>query len=576
MNPSDRVLSPAASYEAGVSLYSSGRPLDALATLDQLLQTAPSDAQALRLAAICLNQLNQGGDAKHAESVIEDHTELAEAYNDLGVWFYQRNELAQAEHAFRAAFSVDSSLVKALNNLGLVLRGLKRETEAEDAFLHALAIAPDYLNARNNLGVLLWELKRLPEAEAAYRDVVSRQPDNVTAHNNLGLLLLEMNRLSEAEQACRHALALDQNLPEAHNNLGNALKQQGRLNEAIDAYRRALALRPDYAGAKANLAQPLLSIGDYEEGWALYESRYDESIRSRSVYAPPVPYPQWNGEPLHGKSLLVWPEQGFGDALQFCRYASMVKSRGAAKVSVACAPQLKRLFDSLEGVDAVYPLDGETTIPRHDYWCLMMSMPKLFGTTVDTIPAPMPYLRAPADAARHWRERLPQGGFKVGLVWAGDPRPHLPDSNAIDQRRSMSARSFLPFLQVPGVTFISLQKGASTRPQIDELPQALRPFDPMDEVEDFADTAAIVENLELVITVDTSMAHLVGALNRPVWILSRYDACWRWFHNREDSPWYPRARLFRQPAPGDWDSVVATVQQALAGVAAARSAAIRS
>jgi len=567
MNPSDRVPSPAASYEACASLYSSRRPLDALAMLDQLLQIEPSHADALRLAAVCLNKLNQRAD-------IANHAELAEAYNDLGGWFYQRKRLAQAEHAYRAAFSADPAMVWSLNNLGLVLRGLKREVEAENVFLHALSLAPDYLNAHNNLGVLLWELKRLSEAEAVYRFVVSRQPDNVTAWNNLGLILVEMNRLPEAEQACRQALALNPNVAEVHNNLGNALKQQGRLTEAIAAYRQALALRPDYAGAKANLSEPLLSFGDYEQGWALYEARHDQSIGSRSAELPPVPYPRWDGEPLHGKAILVWPEQGFGDVLQFCRYASMLKARGAAKVSVACPPPLQRLFESLDNVDAVCPLDGKTTIPGHDYWCLMMSMPKLFGTTVDTIPAPMPYLRAPAALAGYWRERLPTSRFKVGLVWAGDPRPHMPDANAVDQRRSMSARSFLPFLRVPGVTFVSLQMGASTRPQINDLPLEYRPFDPMDEVRDFADTAAIVENLDLVITVDTSMAHLVGALNKPVWILSRYDACWRWFRDRDDSPWYPSARLFRQPAPGDWDSVVASVQQALTSAAAARSASI--
>ncbi|MCO4877577.1 tetratricopeptide repeat-containing glycosyltransferase family protein [Paraburkholderia caribensis] len=566
MNPSVPALSPAERYQASVSLYSSGRLAEALALLDEMLQHDPAHAEAMDLAAVCLNDLYVDADAKDLKAIVDDALDLAEAHNDLGGWFYGRRQLTQAEHAYRRALSIKPDFTKAMNNLGLVLRDLGREAEAEASFLHALAIAPDYVTARNNLGVLLWQLKRLPEAEAAYRDVVSRQPGDVSAHNNLGLLLLELNRAPEAEQACRQALALNADVPEAHNNLGNVLWQQGRIVEAIAAYRQALALRPDYVGAKANLALPLLCIGDYVQGWALYESRYHEAIGTRSVFPPPVPYPQWRGEPLHGKSLLVWPEQGFGDGLQFCRYLSMLKARGAAKVSVACQPPLRRLFDSLEGVDAVYPLDGETTIPAHDTWCFMLSLPMLFGTTVDTIPTPMPYLRAPAALAQHWRSRLPEGGFKVGLVWAGDPRPHDPSSNAIDQRRSLTALSYLPLLRVPGVTFVSLQKGAATRPQIDDLPAAFRPFDPMDDVQDFADTAGIVENLDLVITVDTSMAHLAGALNTPVWILSRYDACWRWFRDRDDSPWYPTARLFRQTSPGDWDSVVERVAQTLASL----------
>jgi tetratricopeptide (TPR) repeat protein len=565
MHTSDLALSPAERYQESVSLHSSGRFAQALAWLDPLLQNDPAHAQALRLASLCLKALVDAEDAKAGKPVADD-IDLADAHNDLGGWFYGRQQLTQAEHAYRAALSIRPEMAKALNNLGLVLRELKREQEAEAAFVQALAIAPDYATARNNLGVLLWQAKRLTEAEAAYRDVVGREPGHISAHNNLGLLLLELNRLPEAEQACRQALALDPRVPEAHNNLGNVLWQQGRVAQAIDAYRSALSLRPDYAGAKANLALPLLCTGDYAQGWALYESRYHEAIATRSVLPPPVPYPQWRGETLDGKSLLVWPEQGFGDALQFCRYLPMLKRRGAAKVSVACQPALQRLFDSLEGVDAVYPLDGKTTIPGHDHWSLMLSLPMLFNTTVDTIPASMPYLRAPAALARRWRSRLPEGGFKVGVVWAGDPRPHDPSSNAIDQRRSMTALSFAPLLRVPGVTFVSLQKGSATRPQIASLHAALRPFDPMDDVEDFADTAAIVENLDLVITVDTSIAHLAGALGKPVWILSRYDACWRWFRDRDDSPWYPTARLFRQTAPGDWDSVVARAAQALANL----------
>ncbi|WP_109476444.1 tetratricopeptide repeat-containing glycosyltransferase family protein [Paraburkholderia sp. C35] len=564
MNPSVTALSPAERYQASFSLYSSGHLAEALALLDEMLQRDPAHPEAMNLAAVCLNDILDAGEAEAGKPAIDDTIDLAEAHNDLGGWFYGRKQLEQAEHAYRRALSIKPDLTKALNNLGLVLRDLKREPEAEAAFLRALAIAPDYVTARNNLGVMLWQLKRLPEAETAYRDVVSRKPGDASAHNNLGLLLLELNRLPEAEAACREALALNADVPEAHNNLGNVLWQQGRIEDAIAAYRQALALRPDYVGAKANLALPLLCIGDYAQGWALYESRYHEAIGTRSVYPPPVPYPQWRGEPLHGKSLLVWPEQGFGDCLQFCRYVSMLKARGAAKVSVACQSPLQRLFESLEGVDAVYSLDGESSIQAHDYWCFMLSLPMLFGTTVDTIPAPMPYLRAPAALAQHWRNRLPAEGRKVGLVWAGDPRPHDPSSNAIDQRRSLTALSYLPLLRVPGVTFVSLQKGAATRPQIGQLPAEYRPFDPMDEVQDFADTAAIVENLDLVITVDTSMAHLAGALNRPVWILSRYDACWRWFRDRDDSPWYPTARLFRQIAPNDWDDVVARVAHALA------------
>jgi hypothetical protein len=247
---------------------------------------------------------------------------------------------------------------------------------------------------------------------------------------------------------------------------------------------------------------------------------------------PGMPYPRWRGESLEGKSLLVWPEQGYGDTLQFCRYLPLLKARGVTRLGLACPPALQRLFGSLEGVDALYPLDGTGTLPGHDYWCLMMSLPMLFGTTVDTIPSRTPYLSVPAALKRVWREKFPPGTFRVGLASAGDPRPHDPGLNAVDQRRSMSAQLFLPLLRIPGMRFVSLQYGTASHPQLNDLPPELRPLDPMDEVNDFADTAAIIECLDLVITVDTSIAHLAGALNKPVWILSRHDGCWRWLRER--------------------------------------------
>jgi hypothetical protein len=415
--------------------------------------------------------------------------------------------------------------------------------------------------------MLMWRLGRLAQSETAYLAVLARDAQNVFAWNNLGLLYKDMNRVAESETACRRALALNGTFAEVHNNLGNALWQLGRVDESIDAYRRSLALRPDYAAARANLALPLLCRGDYKEAWPLYESRHDPLIGREAIGRPPVPYPQWQGESLVGKSILVWPEQGLGDSLQFCRYVPMLKALGAAQVSVACAPTQQRLFETLAGADLVIPLNGQGRIERHDYWCLMMSLPLRFSTTVKTIPSRVPYLHAQKDEVAQWQARLPAGALKVGLVWAGNPRADQASSNALDQRRSLNARSFVPLLGTPGVTFVSLQMGDSTRPQIADLPPALRPVDPMDDVRDFADTAAIVANLDLVITVDTSMAHLVGALGKPVWVLSRYDACWRWFRDREDSPWYPGARIFRQTQPNAWDDVLRRVEQALAELA---------
>ena len=567
-------IDPLASH----ALYAAGRHAEALALLDALLEHDPANREALHLAARCLHALERA-DAEHpagsadiadtAHAPPDASPALATALLALGNRFYARKQAAQAEHAWRAALAIEPDWPSALGNLGLALRDQDRAAEAETVLRQALAIAPDHAGARSNLALLLWHTQRLDAAHAEYRHILEREPDNLHANNNLGLLLLDLNRQPEAEAAFRRVLASDPSVPEAHNNLGNALNQQARTDEAIAAYRQALALRPDYTVVKGNLAMLLLRNGRYAEGWPLYEARHDETVGEHAVKLPPVPWPRWCGEPLDGKSIIVWPEQGYGDDLQFCRYVTLLKARGAARVSVACGPALGRLFKSLEHVDAVYVLDGQGTIPRHDYWCFMMSLPLRFGTTVETIPAPMPYLRADAALAQSWRERLPARGFKVGVVWAGAPRPQDPRANAIDQRRSTHARDWLPILRVPGVRFVSLQKGEATQPQIHALPAELRPLDPMDAAQDFADTAAIVDALDLVITVDTSMAHLAGALGKPVWILSRYDACWRWLRERDDSPWYPRARLFQQRAPGDWDEVIARVARALDALAKA-------
>jgi len=555
---------PLFDYASYDYLCESGRYDEALIGITKFLTGNPTHIAALDLAAICLYGMQGKRDIRTVSRNGDRPIDRAAAMNELGCWFYARGRLDLAEQAYRRALSLRPDWPFVMTNLGIVVRDQRREREAEAIFQRALAIAPDDARAHNSYGVVLWRLKQVARAEREYREAIRLQAGFRDAYNNLGLLLTECNRLSEAEEMIRQSLAVGGATPEACNNLGSVLMQQGRVREAVDAYRKALALRPGYVAAKANLALPLLATGEYREGWALYEARHDPSLATHFTQAPRVAWPRWNGEPLAGKSLLVWPELGYGDVLQFCRYLMLLKARGVGRLSTACQPALQRLLRSLEGIDAVYPLDGQAQIPQHDFWCFVMSLPHLCGTTVETIPAPMPYLRAPADLVTMWRRRLPAGDFRVGIVWAGNPRLHALASNAFDQRRSMSPQMLLPILRTPGVTFVSLQKGETTQPQISSLRPELQPFDPMDDVQDFADTAAIIECLDLVIAVDTSVVHVAGALNKPVWILSRYDACWRWLRDRDDSPWYPRARLFRQTEPGNWSDVAGRVADELA------------
>jgi Flp pilus assembly protein TadD len=489
--------------------------------------------------------------------------ECAVSLHELGHQQLRRGDTALAEVAFRQALAIEPQWLQAKIDLGCVLQQTAGNAEAELILREVLNEDPEAEFAHNALGLLLWRTERLEEAELHYRAAVRIRPEFYQAQNNLGLLLMNTNNLQEAETAFQRALSINATSPEIYSNLGSVLWQLGMVEQAIVAHRQALALNPDYVPAKTNIAHPLLALGEYEEGWSRYESRYDAALSRHFATVPQAPWPMWNGESLAGKSLIVWPEQGFGDILQFCRYAPMLKALGLKTLSIACPPPLAPLFQSLDGVDFVYSLDGEGTIAQHDYWCFVMSLPHRFGTTAENIPAFMPYLRAPAELVSLWQERLPKARLRVGLVWAGNPRLHTPASNAIDQRRSVTAETFVPILQVPGVTFVSLQKGEGTQEQIGNLPLEFRPFDPMDGVKDFADTAAIIESLDLIIAVDTSVAHLAGALNKPVWLLSRYAACWRWLRGRTDSPWYPSMRLFRQRDAGEWGPVIDEVRDAL-------------
>lgn len=522
-------------YSAAVSLYGKDRFDEALALIEPLLRAQPVDVQVLNLAAAC-------------------HLSIGHLHDAQTYW--------------RRAIDTKPDYCDAHNNLGVVLKELGRLTEAETCYRQALSIAPDHAGAHVNLGRLFAQLGRPNEAEFSYLRALELQPRDGDTYVNLGVLYQDQMRLPEAEAAYRNALAADPQQVKAHFNLGVVLKMQRRFAEAEASYRQALALRPDYFEVKINLAHLLLTVGRLEEGWVLFEARYDPAWPQRKIAPPPVDFPMWRGEPLAGKSLLVWPEQGHGDSLQFCRYLPMLKAQGLAKLSIACSPVLQSLFEMIEGVDECIPLDGDHAIPTHDYVCLTMSLPHRLGTTLASIPGATPYLRVPPSHAARWKGKLPAGKFKVGLVWAGDPRPDQPAINAVDGRRSLHAGAYLPLLRVPGVTFVSLQKGASTQPQIGTLPAELRPFDPMHDVHDFADTASIIEQLDLVITVDTSIAHLAGALNMPVWILSRYDGCWRWLHDRDDTPWYPRARLFHQRQPGEWGEAIGRVKLALEAWAA--------
>jgi tetratricopeptide (TPR) repeat protein len=459
---------------------------------------------------------------------------------------------ADAAAAYLAALQRDPHCAGAWNNLGNVLHALGRQAESVRAYRQAIALAPDYAVAHNNLGVGLKSQARLAEAESSLREAIRIHPGYPEAWNNLGNVLRLQDRNAEAVAALTEAVRLNPSNADAWTNLGVAQQADNRLPEALAALTRATELAPAMAEAQWNLAIAQLLSGDLRRGFAGYESGFRTGARP----ARSLPMPRWAGEPLAGKRLLVWAEQGFGDSFQFVRFLPLLKARGAT-VILECQKGLKGVLAGCPGADAVVEAaDSPAHYASCDFHVPLMSLPALLGTTPGTIPPPG---LAP-DPARvdAWRARLPATGRRVGIVWAGRPQ-HQNDRN-----RSCPLAAFAPLAAVPGVTLVSLQKGEGAE-QLARFAHRERVLDLGATLVDFADTAAVISNLDLVITVDTSVAHLAGALGRPVWVLLPFAPDWRWLLARDDSPWYPSARLFRQSAPGDWDGVLARAARALGG-----------
>jgi tetratricopeptide (TPR) repeat protein len=375
-----------------------------------------------------------------------------------------------------------------------------------------------------------------------------------------------MGNEAQAEQCYQQAIALDPLYSPAHGNFGVLRAKQGERREAEAHFRRALAIDADNSQVALNLAQMLLGEGRLAEGWSLYESRYSPRLPGPPMFIPQVSCPQWHGESLLGKSILVWSEQGLGDELQFCRYLPLLKGMGAVRVSFVCRPELKQLFASLAGVDVLVDLYDKTVdLAGHDYWSFTMSLAMCCGTELGNIPANVPYLSASIAKVAAWQVRTLSHDFKVGLVWRGNPQHHN------DENRSLASLTVLaPLWTVLGVQFFSLQKGQGEAEAISP-PAGLVLSHLGAELRDFADTAAAAAQMDLIISVDTSVAHLAGALGLPCWLmLPKHDPDWRWLLNRDDTPWYPTMRLWRQQVHGDWTAEVEGMRDALRMLVASR------
>ena len=465
-----------------------------------------------------------------------------------GVQHQQGGRLEAARNIYQQILQAQPHNVDARQLLGVVAYQMDNVEEAIAHYRQALDINPNYPQVLNNLGAALWKLEKAAEAIPYYKKAIALKPDYIDAYNNLGQALMREDRTDEAISAYQQLLSLKPDHAEAHVNLGLAWRELGNLNQAIAHYQQALARQPQNPEARLYLAIALLLNGDFGRGFIEYEWRWHQKGFSLGHYLHNV----WDGSPLEGKTILLRGEQGFGDAIQFIRYLPMVRARKPDRIVVECQQPLIRLFQTLEGIDQLV-VKGEP-LPPLDLQAPLMSLPRILGTTLDTIPNLVPYLQAPANS-----ETSLTGQIKVGIVWAGSTM------NKTDRHRSISLSHFLPLLQMDDVSFYSLQKGDRVADITSDIPNLVN-LDP--QIHDFADTAGIIEQLDLVITVDTAVGHLAGALGKPVWVLLAFAPDWRWMLKREDSPWYPTMRLFRQQQRGDWSEVFAAVKQALQEIVA--------
>ncbi|MCL6433920.1 MAG: tetratricopeptide repeat protein, partial [Leptolyngbyaceae cyanobacterium HOT.MB2.61] len=485
----------------------------------------------------------------------KDASSLAAAYPLLETAFQQYNDsqLSEAEQTCRQILEQYPAQAEALHLLGVILCR-NGQTEAAIAhFQQALQQQPDFADAWCNLGSALREQGQAEEAIAHYRWAISLNPNHADAHYNLAMALQEQDQLEEALIHCQQAAALKPDFVEAHYSLGFVLRRLGRLEEAIASYRRALHLAPNYPEAHKNLGHALLLKGDLATGFAEYEWRWQQKNWSPRSFSQPL----WDGSSLSGKTILLHAEQGMGDTIQFIRYVSLVKRCGG-KVIVECQPLLRRLLETVSDIDHLVPQGSP--LPPFDVHAPLLSLPHILGTTLDSIPANIPYLSPPSPLPASLTTNnqlttdLPPFLLKIGLVWAGNP------AHKNDRYRSCKLEWFQSLLDLPGICFYSLQKGDAAA----DLQRFQFPIHDLGaELEDFADTAAAIAQLDLVISVDTAVAHLAGALGKPVWLLLSYAPDWRWLLERQDSPWYPTLRIFRQKQPGDWQSVFEQLQVAL-------------
>jgi tetratricopeptide (TPR) repeat protein len=566
-----------------MSLHRQGQLADAERIYSEVLQRQPNHFAALHLLGVIAAQTQRTERAVELiRKAIGLNANVAAAHNNLGNALQYLKRSAEALASYNKAIALKPDFAEAYNNRsaslqnlkrhdealtscdraialmpdyaeahyhrGLALEDLKRSADALASYDKAIALKPDYAEAYNNRGLTPEDLKRHEDAVASYDKAIALKPDYAEAYNNRGLALADLRRTEEALASYDKAIALKSDFAEAYNNRGVALADVKPADDAIASYGKAIALKSDFAEAYWNQSLCLLQMGRFEQGWRLYEWR---KKRDQPTAARIFPQPLWLGEKnIGGKTLFLHWEQGFGDTIQFCRYARLLEARGA-EVIMSVQPPLRGL---LKQIGPTIQIIGPDQVPADfDYHCPLLSLPLAFGTTLESIPAEPQYLKADDELRAAWSARLPpKTKPRIGVVWSGS----IGHKN--DRNRSIELEQLLPIFN-PAAEWICLQNEVREKDAA-ALRQDGRIVFLGDDLRDFSDTAALLDLMDLVITVDTSVAHLAGAMGKPVWILLPYNSDWRWLLDREDSPWYPSARLFRQQQFGNWQGVIDRVK----------------
>jgi tetratricopeptide (TPR) repeat protein len=547
----------AAAYHSnlGVVQEALGNKEAALASYERAIELQPDYAEAhSNVAAILFGQDKLEGAADHYRQAVVIRPNWPEAHTSLGNALLGLDRLDEAVAHYQTALRQKPNFPEACNGLGNALMGQGKYEEAVALYRQAVRISPDYPEAHNGLGNAFERQGKPDEAIESCRQALRLRPDFAEAHYHLGNARERQEEVDEAIRCYRQALQLKSNFPDAWNNLGWALARKNELNEGIRCIEEALRLKPGLAVAHWNRAVLWLLSGDFARGWPEYEWRW----RRPDLAERPFQQPRWDGASLMGRSILLYAEQGLGDTLQLIRYAPLVKQLGG-KVIVECQPPLVRILAGAPGIDQL--LAQGSRLPPFDFQAPLFSLPGILHTTLETVPATVPYLCADSALAAHWQRELePLRGFKIGIAWQGMP------TFRYDRQRSIPVAKFACLAQLPGVQLISLQKGPGAE-QLQELAGRFSVLDlgsRLDEASGaFMDTAAVMNVLDLVICSDSAVAHLAGALGVPVWVALPLVPDWRWLLEREDSPWYPTMRLFRQTRDGNWEDVFGRMAMAI-------------